>query len=189
MKRLLTLSVVSYVVALVLVTTSFTSATVQVGGGREIFRYDTFGDEQLWTRTLQMQQVVGNVSPAAALGLGLKVDSAALPRETIKAILAGQVNLNDPAVTRLLLSLDAVVGVMAEVDQSGTVQSVGVTCALCHSTVDDSVTSGIGRRLDGWPNSDLDVGAIIALSPVLNAAQKQVFNSWGPGMYDPRLHA
>jgi len=154
--------------------------------GRSIFRFDTFADEQLWTETLQMQNVIKNVSPRTALSVGLKVDADALPSDVIKAIKAGQVNLDDPAVTIELLKLNAVVGVIGKVvGPSNTLKSVGITCALCHSTVDDSIAPGIGRRLDGWPNRTLNVGAIVALSPaVLNKAP---FLSWGPGKFDARL--
>lgn len=103
--------------------------------------------------------------------------------------MTSQVNLNDPAVTVQLLALNAVVGVVGHVSPSGQLDSVGITCALCHSTVDDSLGSGVGRRLDGWPNRDLDVGAIIALSGVLNDTQRTLFRSWGPGKFDPRLQA
>ncbi|HXT68167.1 MAG TPA: hypothetical protein VN700_00310 [Vicinamibacterales bacterium] len=112
-----------------------------------------------------------------------------MPRGVVVALLAGQVDLNDPAVTIELLRLNAVVGVMGTVDRAGHLTSVGITCALCHSSVDDSLTTGIGRRLDGWANTDLNVGAIVALSPVLDDATKAEFNAWGPGMYDPRHHA
>jgi Cytochrome c len=157
--------------------------------GRNIFRYDTFGDEQLWTDVLRMHEVVSTVPPATALTVGLKVDVDALPREIITALKAGQVDLNDPAVTVELLRLNAVVGIRGKVDGSGQLTSLGITCALCHSTVDNSFTAGIGRRLDGWANTDLNVGAIVALSPALDAATKTEFNAWGPGMYDPRHHA
>lgn len=157
--------------------------------GQRIFRFDTFGDEQLWTDTLQMQQAIASVSPAAALGVGLKIDVEALPRSVIRALRAGHVDLNDPAVTVQLLALDSVVGVIGHVSDTGHLESIGITCALCHSTVDNSLTAGVGRRLDGWPNRDLDVGAIIALSPVLDDDQRAVFSSWGPGKYDPRLQA
>jgi mono/diheme cytochrome c family protein len=86
-----------------------------------------------------------------------------------------------------LLRLNAVVGVKGTVD-SGHLTKVGITCALCHSSVDDSFAPGIGRRLDGWANIDLNVGAIVALSPALDPATKAEFNTWGPGMYDPRHH-
>jgi hypothetical protein len=156
--------------------------------GRSIFRYDTFGDEQLWTDVLQMQHAIKSVSPAAALSVGLKVDAEALPAAVITAITSGQVNLNDPAVTIQLLKLNAVVGVMGKVvGPNNTLASIGITCALCHSTVDDSVTTGIGRRLDGWPNLSLNVGAIVALSPAI--ADKSPYLSWGRGKYDPRFHA
>ena len=157
--------------------------------GREIFRYDTFGDEQLWTDVLRMHEVIATVSPATALAVGLKVDLEALPRGVVMALLAGQVDLNDPAVTIELLRLNAVVGVRGRVDSAGHLTSVGITCALCHSSVDNSLTTGIGRRLDGWASTDLNVGAILALSPAVDDATKLEFNNWGPGKYDPRHHA
>jgi hypothetical protein len=157
--------------------------------GRQIFRYDTFGDEQLWTDTLHMPDALSTVDPATALAVGLKVDVDALPRAVVDSLRRGEVNLTDPAVTAALLRLDAVVGVRGTFDAQGNMTKVGVTCALCHSTVDDSFAAGIGRRLDGWANSDLNVGAIVALSPVLDDATKAEFRSWGPGRYDPRHHA
>jgi hypothetical protein len=157
--------------------------------GQAIFRYDTFGDEQLWTNVLRMHDVIATVPPSTALAVGLKVDVDALPREVIAALQAGQVDLANPAVTIELLRLNAVVGVQGKVNDSGQLTSVGITCALCHSSVDNSLTTGIGRRLDGWANTDLNVGAIVALSPALDAATKAEFNAWGPGKYDPRHHA
>jgi mono/diheme cytochrome c family protein len=156
--------------------------------GRQIFRYDTFGDEQLWTNVLRMHEVVPTISPATALAVGLKVDRAALPQSVIDAVKAGQ-GLSDPAVTLQLLQRNAVVGLKGTFDDLGRLTSVGITCALCHSSVDDSVTHGVGVRLDGWANTDLNVGAIVALSPALDAATKAEFNTWGPGKYDPRHHA
>jgi hypothetical protein len=158
------------------------------GDGRSIFRYDTFGNEQLWTGVLRMHEAVAATPPAAALSAGLKVDLDALPPPVVDAILRGAVDLNDPAVTITLLKLDAVVGIKGSVDQSGRLASLGVTCALCHSTVDAAVAAGIGHRLDGWANGDLDIGAIVALSPALDDETRTVFRSWGPGRYDPRHH-
>jgi mono/diheme cytochrome c family protein len=157
--------------------------------GKEIFRFDTFGDEQLWTDVLRMHEAIAQVPPATALAVGLKLDVEALPPEIISALQAGQVDLQDPAVTIRLLQLGAVVGVVGKVSGSGQLKSVGITCALCHSTVDDSFAPGIGRRLDGWPNLSLNVGAIVALSPALDAGLKAELNAWGPGKYDPRHHA
>jgi len=157
--------------------------------GKAIFRYDTFGDEQLWTNVLRMHEVVPTLSPATALSVGLKVDADALPPPVVDALKAGQVDLNNPAVTLDLLRLNAVVGVIGKVDDSGQLTSVGVTCALCHSTVDNALTTGVGRRLDGWPNRDLNVGAIVALSPALDEELKTELRTWGPGKYDPRHHA
>lgn len=156
--------------------------------GQAIFRFDTFGDEQLWTDVLRMHEVLSEVNPATALSVGLKVDVEALPQEIVAALRANQVDLSDPAVTVALLRLNAVVGVMGNVANTGQLTSVGITCALCHSSVDNSFAPGIGKRLDGWANTDLNVGAIVALSPVLDEATKAEFRSWGPGMYDPRHH-
>src|SRR5690606_24850109 len=143
--------------------------------------------EQLWTDTLRLHEEVEKVSPRRALAVGLKVDVEALPREIVAALRAGQVNLDDPAITLALLQLDAVVGVRGTVE-NGRLTRLGITCALCHSTVDDSFTEGIGRRLDGWANTDLDVGAIVSLSQVLGDDLKAQFLQWGPGKYDPRHH-
>ncbi len=152
--------------------------------GRYIFRHWTFGDEPFWTDTLHLNQVIEtSVSPATALAVGLKVDAARLP----PGFLAGA-DLTSPATTVELLRRDAVVGVEAQVTADRHIQRLGITCALCHSTVDNSVAPGVGRRLDGLPNRDLNVGAIVALSPVLPAAVKAVFNSWGPGKYDAEVN-
>lgn len=160
-----------------------------ISQGREIFRSDTYGDETFWTDTLRLHEVIRtSVTPRAALGLGLKVDAEALPADVKSALQAGTIDLDDPATTVALLKLDAVVGLVGRVDASNTLTSVGTTCALCHSTVDNSFAPGIGKRLDGWPNRDLDPGAIIALSPALTPAQRAVYQSWGPGKYDPRFN-
>jgi hypothetical protein len=156
--------------------------------GRQIFRYDTFGDEQLWTDTLRLHEPIATLSPRAALGVGLKVDVEALPAAVVAALQAGQVNLDDPAVTLTLLRANAVVGVRGTVSDAGALTRVGITCALCHSAVDDSLAPGIGRRLDGWAATSLDVGRIVSLSPVLDAATRAEFQTWGPGKYDPRHH-
>ena len=160
--------------------------------GKRVFRFETFGDEQFWTDTARMHEVVRkSVSPATALKVGLKVDAEAIPAEVAAAIKAGQVDLNDPATTVTLLKLDAVVGLkgtVTTVNGKDSLTRLGITCALCHSTVDDSFSPGIGRRQDGWPNRDLNVGAIVALSPAITPAQKAVYNGWGPGKYDPRYN-
>src|SRR5438105_13606718 len=160
--------------------------------GQRIFRFETFGDEKFWTDTARMHEVVQTaVSPNMALKVGLKVDADAIPPEVAQAIKAGQVDLNSPATTVTLLKLNAVVGLRGTVQTIGgkdTLVRVGITCALCHSTVDSAFAPGIGHRKDGWPNRDLNVGAIIALSPAITAAQKAVYNSWGPGKYDPRFN-
>jgi mono/diheme cytochrome c family protein len=170
---------------------SGTTQVTQAGqrDGRAIFRFDTFGDEQLWTDVLRMHEAIATVDPATALAVGLKVDVDALPASVVAALRAGDVDLTDPAVTLALLRLDAVVGVKGAVNAAGQLTSVGVTCALCHSSVDDSFAPGIGHRRDGWANTDLDVGAIVALSPALDEATKAEFRTWGPGKYDPRHHA
>jgi mono/diheme cytochrome c family protein len=185
-------TVIASAVVLVGLILSLSQARTATGArpvnGRDVFRFDTFRDEQLWTDTLRLHEAIATVSPATALAVGLKVDSGALPQPVINALKAGQVDVNDPALTRRLLELDAVVGVRGRV-ADGHLKSIGVTCALCHSTVDNSVAPGIGKRLDGWPNRDLNVGAIVALSPVLDDSLKAVFRSWGPGKYDARHHA
>ncbi len=152
--------------------------------GQRVFRFDTFGDEQLWTDKLRLHEVVEkSVDPTTALKVGLKVDADALPPGILK-----KVDLKSPATTVALLKMNAVVGIQATVDANNHITKLGVTCALCHSTVDNSVMPGIGRRMDGWPNRDLNPGAIIALSPALPADKKAVYNSWGPGKYDPRYN-
>jgi cytochrome c5 len=152
--------------------------------GQEIFRFDTFGNEPFWTDTLRLHEVIeASVDPMTALKVGLKVDADVLP-----AGILDQVDLKSPATTVALLKMNAVVGLKAEVDANNHITRVGITCALCHSTVDNSVMPGIGHRKDGWPNRDLNVGAIVALSPAVTPAQKAVYNSWGPGKYDPRYN-
>lgn len=166
--------------------------------GQWVFRYDTFGDAIKWTDQLHMNEVIAGdpalglsgVSPATALAVGLKVDVDALPPAVKQGIKNGTIDLNSPQTTLALLELNAVVGLQGTVvknpDGSLGLTQVSVTCALCHSTVDNSFAPGIGHRLDGWPNRDLNPGAIIALSPALTAAQKAQLNSWGPGKYDAR---
>jgi len=163
-----------------------------VASGKDVFRFETFGDEAKWTDTLRMHEVIASsVDPATALAVGLKVDVEALPTEVQQGIRSGSIDLKSPQTTVTLLKLGAVVGVVGKVETvagKDQLTRVGITCALCHSTVDDSLAKGIGKRLDGWPNRDLNPGAIIALSPALSAAQKAVYNSWGPGRYDPRFN-
>jgi cytochrome c553 len=155
-----------------------------VAEGQRIFRFDTFGNETFWSDTLRLNEVVEkSVDPMTALKVGLKVDSEVLPPGILE-----QVDLKSPATTVALLKMNAVVGVQATVDSDNHITRLGITCAFCHSTVDNSVMAGIGRRKDGWPNRDLNVGAIVALSPVLPAGAKAVYGSWGPGKYDPRYN-
>ena len=174
--------------------------------GRRIFRFDTFGSEAFWGDALQLHKAIageknggvgGGVSPKTALSVGLKVDTEALPAELVAQIKAGKVDLEDPATTLALLKLNAVVGVTGKFDPAGRIQSMGIQCAFCHSTVDDSFAPGIGKRLDGWANRDLNVGAIVSLAPNLKpftdllradeATVKKVLASWGPGRYDAVL--
>ena len=163
-----------------------------VAKGKEIFRYDTFGDETQWTDTLRLHEVIRTaVDPTTALSVGLKVDADALPPAVVEGIRNGSIDLKSPDTTVALLKLNAVVGVKGTVETINghdTLTRVGVTCALCHSTVDNSFAPGIGKRLDGWPNRDLNPGAIVALSPALDAKTKLVYNSWGRGKYDPRFN-
>ena len=168
----------------------------QLREGRETFRYDTFGDEDFWGGTLRLHEAIAELTPRQALALGLKVDSEALPPSTVQAIRHGRVDLDDPAVTTLLLQRRAVLGVTGFFE-GGELTSVGIQCALCHSTVDDSVAPSVGRRLDGWANRDLNVGEIIAAAPdlsliagLLGISQEEVrtvLRSWGPGKFDAEL--
>jgi cytochrome c5 len=164
--------------------------------GRRIFRFDTFGDERFWSDTLKLPQAIASgVSPATALAVGLKLDVDMVPRPILSAIKNRAINLQDPANTLALIDAKAVVGVMP--GPGGAKQSFGFTCALCHSSVDNSFAPGIGHRLDGWPNRDLNVGAILALSPDLGAVAgllqvdqatvRTVLNSWGAGKFDAEL--
>jgi len=174
--------------------------------GKQTFRFDTFGDEAFWSDALQLHRALEGanfggvgpgVSPATALAVGLKVDSDALPQSLISQLKHGRVNLDDPATTLALLKLNAVIGVKGTFQADGSLKSVGITCALCHSTVDNSFAPGIGQRLDGWANRDLNVGAITALSPNLKpvadllgvdeATVRTVLQSWGPGRFDAEL--
>ncbi len=174
--------------------------------GRQIFRHDTFGSEGFWSGKLRLNEAIAGerfggvghgLEPKDALKLGLKVDTGVLPKILGEAIKGGSVDLGDVKTTMELLKADAVVGVKAEFD-GDKLRSVGITCAFCHSTVDDSLLKGIGRRLDGWPNRDLDVGAIVALAPDLTPYQQllgvdratveKVLKSWGPGRYDAELN-
>jgi mono/diheme cytochrome c family protein len=158
--------------------------------GKQIFRFDTFGDEAQWTDALRMHEVISAaVDPVTALSVGLKVDAEALPAAVVDGIKSGSVDLTSPATTIALLKLNAVVGLKGSVETVNGVDRlarVGITCALCHSTVDNSFAPGIGKRLDGWANRDLNPGAIIALSPAIDAATKVALNSWGKGKFDPR---
>lgn len=158
--------------------------------GKQIFRFDTFGDEAQWTDALRMHEVISAaVDPVTALSVGLKVDAEALPAAVVDGIKNGSVDLTSAATTIALLKLNAVVGLKGTVETVNGVDRlarVGITCALCHSTVDNSFAPGIGKRLDGWPNRDLNPGAIIALSPAVDAATKTALNTWGKGKFDPR---
>lgn len=174
--------------------------------GRQTFRYDTFGSEAFWADTLQLHKAIAGakhggigdgVAPATALAVGLKVDSEKIPAAVAQQMKAGKVDLKDPATTLALLKLDAVVGVKGTFDTGGKLTAVGIRCSLCHSTVDNSFAPGIGKRLDGWPNRDLDVGTIISLAPNLApvesllgvdpATLKKVLTSWGPGKFDAQI--
>jgi len=163
-----------------------------IAAGKDIFRFDTFGDETFWTDTLRMHEVIRSaVDPTTALSVGLKVDTDSLPPAVVAGIQNGSISLTSPATTVALLKLNAVVGVkgtVTSVNGQDVLTRVGITCALCHSTVDNSFAAGIGKRLDGWPNHDLNPGAIIALSSALTPAQKPVYNSWGKGKYDARFN-
>jgi mono/diheme cytochrome c family protein len=177
-----------------------------VSQGRQIFRFDDFGDNAFWSGALQLDKAIAGrrlggvgpgLSPKTALSVGLKVDAIALPDSVLSALKAGKVNLNSPATTVALVKLNAVVGVKPHLTKSGRLTSIGLTCAVCHSTVNNSVAPGIGSRLDGWPNRDLNVGAIVSLAPNLKpvtdllgvdaATVKKVLAAWGPGKFDAEL--
>ena len=181
-------------------------AIKQVREGRQIFRFSTFGDEAFWGDGIGLHLAIAGadnggvgpgVSPETALAVGLKVDVDALPRSLQRALARGRVDLGDPATTLELLKLDAVVGITGFFDDKGKLSSMGIQCALCHSTVDNSFAKGVGRRLDGWANRDLNIGAIVALAPRLEpvaqllgtnvATVRAVLNSWGPGRFDAEL--
>jgi hypothetical protein len=188
------------------VDTAADDATKMLNDGRQIFRFDTFGDEVFWGDTLKLHQAIqgsalggvgSGLSPKAALSLGLKVDASVVPADLATQIKSGQLSLLDPANTVALIKLNAVVGITGFFDSSGGLMSIGIQCALCHSTVDNSFLPGIGKRLDGWPNRDLDPGKIIALAPNLRPLAelltvdqdtvRTVLRSWGPGKYDAEL--
>jgi hypothetical protein len=173
-----------------------------VTDGKHIFRFDSFGDEDFWSGLLHLDKAIAGaanggygpgVSPKTALAVGLKVDAEALPADVVAGIRGGSVNLDDPATTLALLKLNAVVGVKASFDGAGTLKGIGITCASCHSSVDNSFAPGIGRRLDGWPNRDLNVGAIVSLTdnaqPIANLLHadeptlRNVLGAWGPGKF------
>ena len=187
-------------------TANRNAATRLFEQGKKVFPFDTFGDEAFWGGTLQLHQAIEGaklggvgpgVSPKTALAVGLKVDSHALPASLQKALAAGKVDLDNPATTLALLKLNAVVGLKGFFNDQGTLSSVGITCAFCHSTVDDSLSPGIGRRLDGWPNRDLDLGTIVSLAPnkapltsllgVDEPTLLKVLAAWGPGKFDAEL--
>jgi len=182
------------------------NAGAMVDEGRQVFRFATFDDESFWGDQLKLHQAIegaklggvgGGVSPKTALAVGLKVDVDALPSALIEQLKQGKVNLDDPAVTLALLKLNSVLGVTGFFNADGSLKSMGIQCALCHSTVDDSLAPGIGHRLDGWANRDLNVGAIVALAPNLQPfadllgvdqnTLRTVLESWGPGHFDAEL--
>lgn len=173
-------------------------AVASIARGRTTFRHDRFASDRFFTDVLRLDEVLAGVSPRQALALGVKVDADALPPSLRRQLRAGQVNLDDPAVTRALFGLAAVVGVEAKPTADGRLQRLGITCGFCHSTVDDSLAPGVGHRLDGWANRDLDVGAILALAPNLQPLAdllgvdvptvRTVLRSWGPGKFDAHLN-
>ena len=175
--------------------------------GRQIFRFDTFGDEAWWSDKLKLHQAIegsklggvgSGVSPKTALAVGLKVDMDALPPDLVDKVKRGEANLDDPATTLALIKLNSVLGVKGTFNQDGSLKGIGLSCAVCHSTVDDAFMPGIGHRLDGWPNRDLNVGQIVSLAPDTSALTsllgvddktlKKVLASWGPGKFDAELN-
>lgn len=183
------------------------NAQQMIEQGRHIFRFETFGDEAYWSDKLQLHRAIEGakfggvgpgISPKTALAVGLKVDMDALPADLVEKIKRGEVNLDDPATTLALIKLDAVLGVKGTFNQDGSLKAMGLSCAVCHSTVDNAFMPGVGHRLDGWPNRDLNVGQIISLAPdtsaltqllgVNEATLKKVLASWGPGKFDAELN-
>ena len=183
------------------------NANAMLAEGMQTFRFETFGDEAYWSTALQLDKAIAGeknggvgagLSPKAALAAGLKVDMDVIPADVAADIKAGKVNLDDPAVTLTLLQLNAVVGVKGTFDNNKKLTAIGITCASCHSTVDDAFLPGIGHRLDGWANRDLNVGAIISMAPNLKPLTdalgvdvitvKKVLASWGPGKFDALLN-
>ena len=189
----------------------FVNGAHMIRQGRHIFRFDTYGDEAFWGDTLRLHEAIegtqfggvgGGLSPSNALALGLKVDAEALTPKIISDLKRGKVNLGDPAVTLTLIKLDAVLGVKGTFNRDGSLKTVGLTCAVCHSTVNDSIAPGVGRRLDGWANHDLNAGAIIAFAPnvkpltdllkivhpdITDDQVRAVLGTWGPGKFDAQL--
>lgn len=186
-----------------LATKSNSEKKTLIEQGKEIFRFDAFGDEDFWSGLLHIDKAIlgaanggygPGVSPNAALAVGLKVDAEALPPDVVAKIISGEISLDDPKSTIALLKLNAVVGVKGNFDPSGTtLESIGITCASCHSTVDNSFIKGVGKRLDGWPNRDLNVGEIVKLTdnalPIANMLHvsepdlRNILTLWGPGKY------
>jgi len=183
------------------------NAQQMIEQGRQVFRFDTFGDEVFWTDKLKLQRAIegeklggvgAGVSPKTALSVGLKVDMDALPAELVAKVKKGEVDMDDPATTLALLKLNAVLGVKGTFNDDGSLKTIGLSCSVCHATVDDAFAPGIGHRLDGWPNRDLNTGAIISLTPDLSAftdllrvdeaTVKKVLASWGPGKFDAELN-
>jgi hypothetical protein len=186
--------------------TNNANAERMIEEGRAIFRFDTYGSEAFFGDALQLHKTIAGqknggvgpgISPRTALAVGLKVDADALPNQLKAQLKAGRVDLDNPATTLALLRLNAVVGLTGRFDSSGRITSIGTQCALCHSTVDDSFAPGIGKRLDGWANRDLNVGVIVSLAPNLKpftdllhvdeVTVRKVLTSWGPGCYDAWL--
>lgn len=179
-----------------------TNSREMIRQGKHVFRFNTFGDQAFWGGQLKLHEAINTLTPRQALALGLKVDSEALPPAVIQAIKNGTINLDDSAVTRLLIKLKGVLGVVGFFNENGTLRSVGLTCAVCHSTTDDSIVPSVGKRIDGLANRDLNVGAIAATAPNLQPVVdlltladpgitvdqvRKVLKSWGPGKFDAEL--
>jgi hypothetical protein len=172
-------------------------ATALVEAGRRVFRHGPSADQELWSDVLRLELALSKLLPADALALGLKVDSDALSPRLVADLRKGRLDLESPATMLELLRSQALVGVTAGFDGTGRLASVGLQCALCHSTVDDAVAPGFGRRLDGWANRDLDAGALLALAPELGplaellgtdeAGARAVLREYGPGRFDAAL--
>ncbi|MDQ3516854.1 MAG: hypothetical protein M3466_00430 [Gemmatimonadota bacterium] len=145
--------------------------------GREVFRFETFGNERFFTDALRLPagMVAAAVTPRQLLALGVSIDIEAVPA-AIRALLtsAPASVLDDPAMTIALINANSAVGLPIKDSNGDGVldvtrgDKVGSSCALCHSPAAEgavfSVPGGgsIGRRQDGLASHNLNFGRLIA---------------------------